>query len=115
MRHDEDTLQMLCVRWFGWQYPEYAPLLHHSPNGGKRNAREAGRFKAMGTKAGFPDLFLPVARGNYHGLMVELKTATGRQSPLQRAWQEAVEAQGYRYAIARSVEQFEETVNDYLK
>lgn len=115
MRHDEDNLQMACVRWFGWQYPHYAPLLHHSPNGGRRNAREAGRFKAMGTKAGFPDLFLPVARGAWHGLFVEMKTATGRQSPLQRAWQEAVEAQGYRYEICRSAERFEEVVTNYLE
>lgn len=115
MRHDEDNLQMACVRWFGWQYPHYAPLLHHSPNGGRRNAREAGRFKAMGTKAGFPDLFLPVARGAWHGLFVEMKTETGRQSPLQRAWEEAVEAQGYRYEICRSAERFEEVVTNYLE
>lgn len=31
-------------------------LVHHSPNGGKRSAREAARFKAMGTRAGWLDL-----------------------------------------------------------
>ena len=38
MRHIEDSLQKSCVSWFSLQYREYAKLLHHSPNGGKRNA-----------------------------------------------------------------------------
>lgn len=58
MRHIEEDMQVECVKWFGYQYPQYFVLLHHSPNGGYRNSREAGRFKAMGTRAGFPDLVL---------------------------------------------------------
>ena len=33
----------------------------------------------MGVKKGVPDLCLPVARGRYHGLYIELKTPTGRE------------------------------------
>lgn len=58
MRHIEENMQIACARWFGLQYPRYAQLLHHSPNGGRRNYIEAARFKAMGTKAGFPDFVL---------------------------------------------------------
>lgn len=115
MRHDEDNIQIACVRWFSMQYPQYAPLLHHSPNGGRRNLREAARFKAMGTKAGFPDLFLAVARSGYHGLFVEMKSEHGRQSTEQKQWQHSVEWEGYRYEICRSIDEFMEVMNDYLQ
>lgn len=114
MRHDEDSLQVACVRWFSLQYPRMAVLLHHSPNGGKRNASEAARFKAMGVRAGFPDLVLLVPRGRYHGLMIELKTTKGRQSEHQAHYQQAVEEQGYRYEICRDANQFVDIVTDYM-
>ncbi len=62
MRGQEDRLQIACVRWFRIQYPEH--LIHHSPNGGKRNAIEAKKFKDMGVVAGFPDLFIAVLQNS---------------------------------------------------
>lgn len=115
MRHLEDSLQKRCVMWFSLQYREYAKLLHHSPNGGKRNAIEAAKFKAMGVRAGFPDLGLYVARQGYHGLFVELKTAKGRQSDNQLYYQAVLEEQGYKYVVIRSIEDFIATINEYLQ
>lgn len=115
MRHIEDSLQIACVRWFGMRYGELSSLLHHSPNGGRRDAREAARFKAMGVRPGFPDLLLLHPSGRYHFLAVELKTATGRQSGYQREWQAMIEREGGRYAIARSLRQFADTVDEYMR
>ena len=112
--HAEDDLQMQCVRWFQLQFPQLSRLLHHSPNGGKRNAREGARFKQMGTQAGFPDLILLVAANGYHALMLELKTRTGRQQDSQKDYQKRVEEQGYRYVVIRSFDQFQQEVNTYL-
>ena len=71
-------------------------LLHHIPNGGRRSKAEAGRFKAQGVKAGVPDLSLPVPRGRYHGLYVEMKRKRGgRISPEQEWWIERLQKQGY--------------------
>lgn len=112
--HAEDDLQMQCVRWFRLQFPKLARLLHHSPNGGRRDAREGARFKQMGTQAGFPDLILLVAANGYHALMLELKTRTGRQQDSQKDYQQLVEAQGYKYVVIRSFDQFRETIKDYL-
>lgn len=114
MKHEEDSLQMQCVAWFGWQFPELWGLLHHSPNGGKRNIREAQRFKRMGVQAGFPDLVLMVARSGFHALCVELKARIGRQSDAQKAMQARLEGQGFRYVIVRSLLEFTEVVRDYL-
>lgn len=112
--HAEDDLQMQCVRWFRLQFPQLARLLHHSPNGGRRDSREGARFKQMGTQPGFPDLILLVPSKGYHALMLELKTRTGRQQESQKEYQRLIEAQGYRYLIVRSLEQFQLEVNTYL-
>nr|DAO69060.1 MAG TPA: Nuclease [Caudoviricetes sp.] len=113
--HAEDDLQMQCVRWFRLQYPQLARLLHHSPNGGRRDAREGARFKHMGTQAGFPDLILLVASQGYHALLLELKTRTGRQQDSQKEYQQLAEAQGYRYVVIRSLDAFMDEVNTYIK
>lgn len=112
--HAEDDLQMQCVTWFRLQFPKFARLLHHSPNGGRRNAREGARFKKMGVQPGFPDLVLLVASQDCHGLFIELKSATGRQEDSQKEYQELVEAQGYRYVLVRTLDQFRAAINDYL-
>lgn len=88
--HSEDDLQMQCVTWFRLQFPKFARLLHHSPNGGRRNAREGARFKRMGVQPGFPDLVLLVASQDCHALFIELKSATGRQEDSQKEYQALV-------------------------
>ena len=113
--HAEDDLQMQCVSWFRLQFPQLARLLHHSPNGGRRDAREGARFKQMGTQAGFPDLILLVAAKGYHALLLELKTRTGRQQDSQKEYQQLAEAQGYRYVVIRSLDAFMDEVNTYMK
>ncbi len=48
-------------------------LLQGSLNGVRLNIGQAVKAKRAGLKAGWPDLFLPVSSGNYHGLFIELK------------------------------------------
>lgn len=115
MRHTEEDMQIACVRWFEAQYPKLALLLHHSPNGGRRNAIEGARFKAMGTRKGFPDLMLCYPAKHYHALFVELKTKNGVQRVSQKIWQERAEWAGYKYVICRSIESFITEINTYLR
>lgn len=49
----------------------------------------------------------------YHGLCIEMKTATGRLSDSQKEWQEAVTAAGYAYVVVRSLEGFRALIEDY--
>ena len=113
-RHIEDDLQIACVNWFSYQHQQLATLLHHSPNGGKRDAREAARFKAMGVRPGFPDLILLHPSNGYHFLCIEMKTKTGKQSDYQKDYQKRVEAEGGKYAVCRSLEDFIAVVDTYL-
>ena len=96
-------------------YPELA-LLFHIPNGGGRSKAEAGRFKAEGVKAGVPDLMLPVARGEYHGLFIELKRLDGGTvSKAQKEWIRDLNAQGYRAEVCKGWEAASRVIRDYLE
>jgi hypothetical protein len=70
-------------------------LLHHIPNGGARDEIEGAHLKAQGVRRGVPDLHLPVARGQYHSLYIEMKTATGQPSTEQKWWIEELNRQGH--------------------
>ena len=112
--HHEDSLQKACVAWFDYTHKALSPYLHHSPNGGLRNAAEAAKFKAMGVRAGFPDLVLLVPRGKCPFLAIELKYGRNGQSERQKAYQKALEAVGARYVVCKSLEEFQKIINEYL-
>lgn len=114
MRNIESRLQIACVKWFRLQYPRFASLLNSVPNGGARNVVTGAIIKAEGAVRGVADLELNIAKQGYHGLKIEMKTPKGRQSPQQKEWAKAVTAQGYKYIVCRSVEQFIEEINEYL-
>ena len=113
----EDAEQMALFRWAELQagtYPELR-LLFHIPNGGSRGKAEAGRFRAMGVKAGVPDLFLPVAHGSVHGLFIEMKrTKGGRVSKEQQQWMNQLWEQGYAAYVCCGWEQAARTIKIYL-
>jgi hypothetical protein len=85
------------------------------PNGGHRNAREAAIMKSEGVTAGVSDVILLVARGGYNSLCIEFKTDKGRQTDLQKEWQQEAEKQGNKYVICRNFDEFRTQIVDYLK
>lgn len=113
----EETEQTCLFRWAAYSsgaHPELQ-LLHAIPNGGLRSKSEAGRMKAAGVRAGVPDMLLPVARGDCHGLYIELKRRQGgRVSPEQVAWMEALTRQGYACAVCRGWEAAKDVITKYL-
>ena len=114
----EDTEQAHIFAWAAWasgKYPEL-DLMHHIPNGGKRSKSEAARFKAQGVKAGVPDIFLPCARGGYHGLYIELKrTKGGKLSAAQKGWIDALRGQGYKVIVCYGFDEAREVIINYLE
>lgn len=115
----EEVEQARVVRWS--HLPDVrsaAPALrwlHHSPNGGKRDAFTGAQLKALGVKPGFPDLILPhrLADGT-PGLVIEMKTEIGRVSPDQQAWLEHFEADGWQIRVARSAQEARTHLCQYL-
>ncbi len=114
----ESEEQAALIQWAGLQqgkYPELK-LLYHIPNGGSRHKAEAQRLKAEGVKAGVPDLCLPVARGQWHGLYIELKRrSSGKVSRSQSEWLEALIKQGYCAAVCHGWEEAARIIAGYLK
>ena len=80
-------------------------LIFAIPNGGARHIATASRLKLEGVKAGVPDLFLPVAKRDFHGLFIELKKAKGGNlSKTQKQWRDDLREQGYAWVRANGAE-----------
>ena len=113
----EHQEQVALFEWAAFQqgfWPELR-LMYAIPNGGKRDIRTAAMLKAEGVKPGVPDIFLPVARGELHGLYIELKRRKGGSiSKAQEAWIRALTSQGYMCAVCHGWDQARQTIMDYL-
>lgn len=93
----EEEEQKTVISWCRIQesrWPELR-LIYHVPNEGKRSKTTAAAEKAMGLKAGVPDLFLPVKTVWWPGLYVEMKALDGKVSMEQEEFMTAVGKQGY--------------------
>ena len=113
MSNQESRLQQACIKWVRYQYPDL--IIYAIPNGGKRNAVTGAILKAEGVLAGVADLVVAKATKDHHGLYIEMKTAKGQQAPSQRAFEQAVTREGYRYELSRSFEQFVTIIRTFLQ
>lgn len=113
----EDNIQKAVLQWASWQKYKDGKLsdyLHHSPNGGARNPREGAKFKAMGVKAGYPDLILDIARNGYHGLRIELKTDKGRLQASQITRLAMLNDEGCLALVCRGYDEAVGTLKSYM-
>jgi len=88
-------------------------MLHSSLNGLKRTKAAQGKAKASGMLSGVPDLFLPVPRGCFFGLYIEMKSATGRIMPSQSRYLKAVSDFGYSAVVCYSAHEAIEKIKEY--
>ena len=110
--------QMTLFKWAAQpsirgKYPELR-LLHHIKNETKEGARQVAIDRQSGVKKGVPDLCLPVARGGFHGLYIEMKTAKGRLSPEQKWWLKELNGEQYRAVLCRGWKEAARTLEEYL-
>lgn len=78
-------------------------IAYHVPNEGQRAARTGAFLKRMMMVPGVADFALVLPGGR--AAFVEIKTAKGRQSPEQRAFEAACRANGAPYHVVRSPEE----------
>ena len=113
----EDAEQRIIFQWAAMEtaaHPELG-LLYAIPNGGKRAIKTAIALKAQGVKSGVPDMCLPVSRGGYHGLYIELKRQKGGVvSETQKSWLTALAEQGYKAVVCKGAEEAIRTIKEYL-
>lgn len=114
---NEAGAQETLFQWAEYQaskYPELK-LLYHIPNGGKRDKLTAINLKRQGVKAGVPDICLPVARGGYFGLYIELKVGSNKPTKLQNEWLCNLNKQGYLAVVCYGWQQAAEILAAYLE
>lgn len=101
---------------FAWAADQPAlSCMFSIPNGGFRNKATAVRMKRTGTKAGVPDIFLPIASHGFHGLFIEMKrTKGGSVSQAQRDTMERLTREGYCCKVCKGFEEARITIIDYL-
>ena len=113
----ESAEQQALFRWArasSGKHPELR-LMYHIPNEGKRNPATGRRMRAEGLRRGVPDICLPVARGGYHGLYIELKRRKGgRVSPEQDQWLNDLRKAGYMAIVSKGWEEAAVSISWYL-
>jgi hypothetical protein len=118
--------QVALFCWAAQMKPQYPELewMFAIPNGGERNKIVAAHLKAEGVKSDVSDIFLPVPRGSWHGLFIELKrpdsikkgkkqyagTASNGQLQFQAAMREA----GYGAVVCVGWQEAVKVIEDYL-
>ena len=111
----EQTTLFQWAAMMAGKWPELK-LCYHIPNGGSRNPIEARHLKEQGVKAGIPDIFLPCARGGWHGLYIEMKRRKGcRVSVEQKKMILALRDQGYRVEVCEGWEQARDIITAYME
>lgn len=118
MSATENQHQMAAIKWaqqacIRCRWPELK-LLFHIPNERRCDPRQGKNLQRMGVRRGVPDLFLPVPRGQYHGLFIELKTETGTTTDEQNWWGEHLLNQGYFWEVCHGWESAARVLEWYL-
>lgn len=118
--HLEDEHQAAYFTWAS-HIKEIRDLAFHVPNGGNRNLREATRLKKQGVRPGVSDIFIPIARGGYFGLWIELKipltkgTKKAKVSASQKKWISLMLEQGYEAQVCYGWPAAKAITLEYLK
>ena len=100
----EADLQRAVIQALHFALPRTA-IVHHCANEvtetGPRGARRQAILVGMGVHSGFADL---IVLCDGRTLFLELKSLKGRLSPAQEAFRDAVLAQGFGWALVRSLD-----------
>jgi hypothetical protein len=113
----EQAHQAALITWWSHAHrrfglPEYALLA--VPNGGRRDALTGAMLKSSGVRRGVPDLLLPVAKGQYRMLWVEMKWGKNKLTKEQAEFMSWQEAEGAKVAVCYSWTEARTIIEEYL-
>lgn len=91
-------------------------LYYAIPNGGSRHMLEAKNLKRSGTKAGIPDVCIPVPKKDYGALYIELKRQKGgKVSDYQQDWITDLTIAGNKAVVCYGFEDAKKVIEEYFK
>ena len=114
-RDSETYIHTSIINYLKLQYKD---ALYTSTMGGvylgKKNYRQK---KIMNThyRKGVPDLLIFEPRGDFNGLMIEIKTKRGKVSKYQKEWNNMLNKRGYLALITYGFEEAKNKIDKYLK
>ena len=113
----EFQMQAALVNWCELMAAAYPALrlLRGSMNGVRLTPAQAGKAKAAGMLKGEHDITLPVARGGYHGLSLELKAGKNKPTPEQLEYGERLKAEGWYVAYSWDWQEAADIIQKYLE
>lgn len=95
------------------KYPQL-DLLSCSLNGVKLSKAQAGKAKAAGMLQGEHDIKLPVARGGYNGLSIEMKAGRNKPTAEQLWYAKRLQEEGWKVAFHWDWEDARDEIERYL-
>lgn len=95
------------------KYPDL-DLLSCSLNGVKLSKAQAGKAKAAGMLQGEHDIKLPVARGGYNGLSIEMKAGRNKPTAEQLWYAKRLQEEGWKVAFHWDWEDARDEIERYL-
>jgi len=117
MRFAESNHQQALFRWAKRsvkKYPELE-LLYSIPNGANVNDKNRLRLWLEGLKKGIPDVHLPIARGPFNSLYIELKSKKGILSDHQNSVIKLLEKAGSCCIVSRDITTSITAIESYLR
>lgn len=113
-KESEHDIQVALIDWFDTTYPDLSGRLAAVPNAAKVPPWVGKKMNREGRRKGFPDLILLTPRHGCHGLVIELKTNTGRPTKEQLDWLNWLAEQGYCAMLCRGLVSAMNTIDEYL-
>ena len=111
--HEEQVVFMQWCHLQEKKFPELK-LMFAIPNGGQRSITTASKLKKEGVKAGVPDLHLPVARGEYNSLFIEMKAGKNKATAHQLKMMELLSDAGNLCVICYGAKEAIQATQSYL-
>lgn len=122
--HDEQVALFSWIDLMIGQYPELewcfaipngAKLPWRRNKSGKRYSSEAMHLKKEGLLPGVPDICLPVMRGIYGALYIEMKYGSNKPSEAQRQMIDYLNKAGYKAVVCYDWEEAKDIILWYLR
>ena len=119
MKHQEQDEQKALFQWAkhytvrDWMYDIHKGA--YLAGDKQKRIRQMARLKSQGLKPGVYDICLPVARGGFHGLYIEMKAGKNKMTEKQTEFGDEVRKNGYATQTCYGSEEAIDVITRYLK
>lgn len=116
-KRSEHSEQVFVFQWADLQMGKWPELefMFHVPNGMKTTAKIKHMFKQAGLRPGCPDIWLPVPRRGYNGLVIELKLPGQKPRDNQVRWLDFLSSQNWFATTCEGGDDAVETLTWYME